>query len=71
MSSIKGIELALKNSDRLRKDTEILAKNERHNSVIPLVTLMWPHLPRIHDNYKEIRHKFFQTSQDVTEFFGE
>ena len=39
MSSIKGIELELINSDRLRKDTEILAKNEHHNSAIPLVTL--------------------------------
>lgn len=35
----KGIELALKNSDRLRTDAEILAKNERYNSAIPLVTL--------------------------------
>jgi len=35
----KGIELALKNSDRLRMDAEILAEKERYNSAIPLVTL--------------------------------
>ncbi len=35
----KGIELALKNSDRLRTDAEILAKAERYNSAIPLITL--------------------------------
>ena len=33
------IELALKNSDRLRIDAEILAKKKRYNSVIPLITL--------------------------------
>lgn len=33
----KGIELALANSDRLRKDAEILAKNERYNPAIPLI----------------------------------
>lgn len=35
----KGIELALKNSDRLRADAEILAENKRYNSAIPLITL--------------------------------
>jgi len=35
----KGIELALKNSDRLRADAEILAKEGRYNSAIPLITL--------------------------------
>ena len=35
----KGIDLALKNSDRLRIDAEILAENKRYNSAIPLVTL--------------------------------
>ena len=39
MSYIKGIELALINSDRLRKDAEMWAKNEHRNSTIPLVTL--------------------------------
>lgn len=35
----KGIELALKNSDRLRTDAEILAVKQRYNSAIPLITL--------------------------------
>lgn len=35
----QGIELALKNSDRLRIDAEILAKKKRYNSAIPLITL--------------------------------
>lgn len=35
----KGIELALKNSDRLRTDAKILAEKERYNSAIPLITL--------------------------------
>ena len=35
----KGIDLALKNSDRLRTDAEILAKEKRYNSAIPLITL--------------------------------
>ncbi len=35
----KGIELALKNSDRLRIDAEMLSKKGRYNSAIPLVTL--------------------------------
>ena len=35
----RGIVLSLKNSDRLRTDAEILAKAERYNSAIPLITL--------------------------------
>jgi len=34
-----GIELSLKNSDRHRVDAELLAKEERYNSAIPLITL--------------------------------
>jgi len=35
----KGIELSLKNSDRHRADAELLVKEERYNSAIPLITL--------------------------------
>jgi len=35
----RGIELSLKNSDRHRADAELLAKEERYNSAIPLITL--------------------------------
>ena len=35
----RGIELSLKNSDRLRTDAEILAEKKRYNSAIPLITL--------------------------------
>lgn len=35
----RGIELSLKNSDRHRADAEFLAKEERYNSAIPLITL--------------------------------
>ncbi len=35
----RGIELSLKNSDRHRSDAEILAKEKRYNSAIPLITL--------------------------------
>ena len=35
----KGIELSLRNSDRLRTDAKILAENKRYNSAIPLITL--------------------------------
>lgn len=35
----RGIELALRNSDRHRTDAEILAKKKRYNSAIPLITL--------------------------------
>lgn len=35
----RGIELSLKNSDRHRTDAEILAKEKRYNSAIPLITL--------------------------------
>ncbi len=35
----RGIELSLKNSDRHRADAELLAREERYNSAIPLITL--------------------------------
>src|SRR3990172_2849673 len=35
----RGIEISLKNSDRHRTDAEILAKEKRYNSAIPLITL--------------------------------
>ena len=35
----KGIDLALKNSDRLRTDAKILADNQRYDSAIPIITL--------------------------------
>ena len=37
--SPRGIELSLKNSDRHRADAELLAKEERYNAAIPLITL--------------------------------
>ena len=35
----KGIDFSLKNSDRHRADAEILAREKRYNSAIPLITL--------------------------------
>ena len=35
----RGIDLALKNSDRHRTDAEILAEEKRYNSAVPIITL--------------------------------
>ena len=66
----KGIDLSLKNSDRHRTDSKILAEEKRYNSAIPLVTLaveefgkaLW--LSEYFEKNMSISHKGMGISED-------